>query len=91
MKQAPAISPGINNKIRSIMISSTETRTTPILIPALSGMPIMLSGLPFKDANAVLALARVFILIPNQATPYEPRIPITDIPKIINTFLAGIP
>ena len=68
MKQAPAKCPGTNNKIVSIRINSTDTRQTPIDIPALSGIFKMLSGLPFNDANAVLAFARVFILIPNQAT-----------------------
>ena len=48
------------------------------------------SGLPFKAVNAVLEFANVFILIPNQATKYEPKIPKTDQPKMIRTDLSGI-
>ena len=68
IKHAPAISPGTNSKIISIIISSTETKSTPILIPAFKGILRIFNGFPFNDAKAVLAFARVFILIPNQAT-----------------------
>ena len=91
IKQAPAISPGTNNKIVSININSTDTKQTPIDIPAFNGMFKTFNGFPFKEANEVLALARVFILTPNQATANDPKIPITDQARIINTFLTGIP
>ncbi len=91
IKHAPASSPGTNSKITSIMISSIETNKTPILIPALSGMPSMSIGLPLSAVNAVLEFASVFILIPNQATRYEPKIPRTDQPRIVNTADAFIP
>ena len=68
MKQAPAISPGTNNKIVNIKISSTDTKHTPIDIPAFKGIFKIFKGFPFKDTKAVLAFANVFILIPNQAT-----------------------
>ena len=68
MKQAPAKCPGTNNKIVNIKINSTDTRQTPIDIPAFKGIFKIFKGFPFNDENAVLALAKVFILIPNQAT-----------------------
>src|ERR1035437_4357905 len=74
MKQAPALSPGIKIRMISIMMSSTQTRTTPILIPAFKGICNSLSGLRSNEENAIRLLANVFILMPNQATPYEPRI-----------------
>ena len=90
IKHAPASSPGTNSKITSIMINSIDTSKTPILMPACSGMFKIFSGLPFKAVNAVLEFANVFILIPNQATKYEPKIPKTDQPKMISTDLSGI-
>ena len=39
-----------------------------MLIPAFKGIFKILRGLPFNAAKAVLEFARVFILIPNQAT-----------------------
>ena len=68
IKQAPAISPGINSKITNIKINSIDTNTTPIDIPAFKGKFKIFKGLPFNAVNAVLELAKVFILIPNQAT-----------------------
>ncbi len=67
------------------MISSTQKRRTPMLIPAVSGMLRSFSGFLSSDANAILLFARVFILIPNQATLYEPRIPTTVHPRMSNT------
>ena len=91
IKQAPASSPGTNKSITSIIISSTDTSKTPILIPALSGMFKICSGLPLSAVNAVLEFASVFILMPNQATRYEPRIPKIDHPKMIRTDFNSIP
>ena len=68
MKQAPAMLPGMNNKITNIKINSIDTNTTPIDIPAFKGKFKMFNGFPFNAVNAVLELANVFILIPNQAT-----------------------
>ena len=51
----------------------------------------MFKGFPLSAVNAVLEFARVFILIPNQATRYEPKIPNTDHPRMIKTDLSGIP
>ena len=69
MKLAPANSRGIKSRMISIMISSTQTSRTPMLIPAFSGMLSSLMGLPSREAKAILLLARVFMRMPNQATP----------------------
>ena len=90
IKQAPARCPGTNKRIVNININSTDTKHTPIDIPALRGIFKIFSGLPLRETNAVLAFAKVFILIPNHATPYEPSIPITDQPRIIATSFNGI-
>ena len=90
IKQAPASSPGTNNRITSIMINSIDTSKTPMLIPALRGIFKIFKGFPFSAVKAVLEFARVFILIPNQATRYEPKIPKIDHPKIIRTDFNGI-
>ncbi len=55
--------------------SSTLTRRSPTLMPEFVGILTTSTGFPVRDANAVRAFAFVLILIPNQATPYEPRIP----------------
>ena len=68
MKLAPAYSPGTNIKMISIIVSSSEISTTPILMPAVSGMLSSLMGFLSREANAILELASVFIRIPNQAT-----------------------
>ncbi len=85
IKLAPAYSPGTKRSMMSIIISSREISTTPILIPAFRGMLSNLIGFLSKEAKAILELARVFILIPNQATLYDPSMPITVQPSIINT------
>ena len=91
IKHAPASSPGTNSKMISIIINSIDTSKTPMLIPALRGMLRMFSGFPLSAVNAVLEFASVFILIPNQATRYEPSIPRTDQPKMISTDFSSIP
>ena len=68
IKHAPANSPGINNKIINININSTQINTTPMLIPASNGICSNFNGFLRKEANAIRALAKVFILIPNAAT-----------------------
>ncbi len=68
IKLAPANSLGAKRRIMSIIISSTEIRSTPIDIPASRGMFRSLTGLRSRDANAILLFARVFIRIPNHAT-----------------------
>jgi len=85
IKLAPAYSPGTNIKIASIKINSREINTTPILIPAFKGIFNNLIGFLSRDAKAILAFAKVFILIPNQATLYDPNIPTTVHPSIIAT------
>ena len=56
------------SKITSIKINSTQTSKTPILMPAFKGTLRQFRGLERSARNEVLAFARVFILIPNQAT-----------------------
>ena len=68
-KDGPASSLGIKHRMQIIKKSSTLTRRSPTLIPDLKGMAITFRGLPRSDSNAVLELATVLILIPNQATP----------------------
>ncbi len=69
IKLAPAYSRGTNINMVSIIMSSTEMSTTPMLIPASNGMLRSLSGLRSSEAKAMRLLARVFMRIPNQATP----------------------
>ena len=45
-----------------------EIKTTPILIPAFKGIFKSLIGFLSNEAKAILEFAKVFILIPNQAT-----------------------
>jgi len=68
MKQAPALSLGINNNMINIMMSSTQISNTPILIPDCNGIPTTFRGLDLNDAKAVRELASVLILTPNRAT-----------------------
>jgi len=75
---APAASLGTNSRMMSIMISSTQIRSTPMLMPACSGISYTWSGLPLSDANAVRLFAYVFMRMPNHATEYEPRMPTID-------------
>ncbi len=58
-------------------------------MPDLSGMATTSRGIPFKDENADLEFATVFMRIPNQATPYEPRIPKIEQMRIITIFPNG--
>ena len=69
MKHAPALSLGMNNKIISIKISSTQISNTPILIPDFNGIFTTCRGFHLKAANAVREFAKVFILTQNHATP----------------------
>ena len=68
MKHAPASSAGISNKITNISNSSTQIKTTPMLIPALKGMLSKFKGLRRRDAKAILEFAKVFMRIPYAAT-----------------------
>ena len=77
IKQLPARCSGINNRIISISTSSMHISTMPMLMPARSGMFSRSRGLRRSEANAMRLLAYVFMRTPNQATPYEPRMPIT--------------
>jgi hypothetical protein len=86
IKHAPALSLGINNKMTSIMISSTQISNTPILIPDFKGIFTTCRGLDLKEAKAVRELASVLILTPNHATAYDPKTPSTDQPRIKNTL-----
>ena len=86
IKQAPALSLGINNNMISIIISSTQISNTPMLIPDFKGIFTTCRGLDFKAAKAVRELAKVFILTPNHATPYDHKTPSTDHPRIKITF-----
>ena len=67
------------------MISSTQMSSTPMLMPACSGISYTASGLPRSDANAVRLFANVFMRMPNHATPYEPRMPSTENARIVST------
>ena len=55
--------------MKSIISSSTEINSMPMLMPAFSGMAYTGYGLPRNPANAVLEFANVFTRIPNHATP----------------------
>src|SRR5476649_1789711 len=69
MKHAPASSLGMNSRMQIMQDSSTQTSSSPMLMPACSGMKSVLSELPFSEANAARELAVVLIRIPNHATP----------------------
>jgi len=86
MKQAPALSLGMNNNMISIMISSTQISNTPMLIPDFKGIFTTCRGLDLKAAKAVREFASVLILTPNHATPYDPNTPSTVHQRIKNTF-----
>src|SRR5947207_547323 len=77
MKQGPASSLR-NIRMQIIKNSSTATSSRPTLMPERSGMPRVASGLPCSAENAVRELATVLMRMPNQATPYEPRMPRTE-------------
>ena len=69
IKLAPANSRGTNNNMNNIIISSTQIKSTPMLIPASRGIFKSFKGFLSREANAILLFARVFIRIPYQATP----------------------
>ena len=69
MKHGPASSGGMNARMQIMKKSSIATRSRPTLIPDLSGMRSVASGIPFRAENAVRELATVLIRMPNQATP----------------------
>jgi len=89
MKQGPASS-FRKTRIQIIKKSSTLTRSSPTLIPDVVGMLTTSTGFPVRDANAVRAFAFVFILIPNQATPYEPAIPRMEQRRITSISPKGV-
>jgi hypothetical protein len=68
MKQGPARSLR-NTRMQIMKKSSTLTRSRPTLIPDFRGILTTLTGLPAREAKAVLEFAFVLILMPNQATP----------------------
>jgi len=68
IKLAPASSRGTKHSIINIMISSTQTKSTPMLMPASRAIFKSLSGFLSNEVNATLLLAKVFMRIPYQAT-----------------------
>ncbi len=88
IKLGPTSSFGRKTNMQIIKNSSTLTRRSPTLIPDVRGILTTSTGFPVRDVNAVLEFAHVLILIPNHATPYEPRMPrmeesrITSMPPI---------
>ena len=59
----------MNNRINSMISSSTEISSMPMLMPAFSGISEIAYGLPRNAANAVREFANVLTRIPNHATP----------------------
>src|ERR1051325_4017550 len=85
IKQGPARS---LRKMRMQIMknNSTATSSKPTLLPQRSGMPRVASGLPFSAEKAVRELDVVLMRMPNQATPYEPRMPKIEQSRIITTL-----
>ena len=69
MKQGPTSSRGRNVRMQIMKNNSTDTSNMPTLMPDLSGIKRVCSGLPFNAENAVRELATVLMRMPNQATP----------------------
>src|SRR5262245_51338400 len=69
MKHGPTNALGRNTRMQIMKNSSTQTSSSPTLMPERSGMPSVASGLPFSAENAVRELAVVLIRMPNHATP----------------------
>ena len=89
----PDLCPGANETVRKL--SSEGAAEIPALAQKL-GVKILAPYVPMinhqvyaaveaDDANAVREFAYVLMRIPNQATPYEPRIPSTDQAKMRST------
>src|ERR1700677_1264151 len=74
MKQGPARS-FRNIRMQIMKNNSTATSKRPTLMPERNGMPRVLSGLPLSAEKEVRELETVLMRMPNQATPYEPRMP----------------
>src|SRR6266446_3628236 len=90
MKQGPASSLR-NIRMQIMKNSSTATSSRPTLMPERSGMPSVARGLPLSAEKAVRELDTVLMRMPNQATPYEPRMPRTDASKITNPLRISSP
>ncbi len=90
IKLAPASSRGTNIKMANIIISSTQINSTPMLIPASRPIFKSLRGFLSRLENADRLLASVFMRMPYQATLYDPRMPSTVQPRMINTPPMGV-
>src|SRR3972149_2160940 len=77
-KDGPASSLGTKARMQIMKNSSTLTNKRPTLIPERRQMLMMFMGSPPREAKAARELATVLILMPNQATPQEPRMPIPE-------------
>ncbi len=71
-----------------MMNNSVEISSMPMEMPDFIGMAYTGNALPSKEANAVRLLASVLMRMPNQATPYEPAIPISEKTRMITTSAA---
>ncbi|OPY73466.1 MAG: hypothetical protein A4E64_02549 [Syntrophorhabdus sp. PtaU1.Bin058] len=89
MKLGPTRSFGRNTRIQIMKKSSTLTRRSPTLMPEVRGILTTSTGFPVSDAKAVLEFAMVLILMPNHATPYEPRMPKIEHTSMISIFPKG--
>ena len=90
MKAGPTSAVGRNLRMQIMKNNSTLTNNKPTLMPLRKGMASTGRPWPFKLAKAVRLFAMVLIRIPNQATPYEPRIPSTLADRITNTENASL-
>jgi hypothetical protein len=59
----------MNSRMHNMMNNSTLMSSMPMLIPASSGIECSGYGRPFRLANAMRELAKVFTRMPNHATP----------------------
>src|SRR5262249_49732360 len=77
-KQYPTIVRGTNNRMITIMTSSSKIRNRPTDMPARRGMFTTFHGSPLREANAVREFAHVLTRMPYHATRYEPPMPTTE-------------
>ncbi len=88
-KQTPTIWRFTNNRMMTIITSSSEIRNRPIDIPDRSGIFTTSHGSPRSEANAVRQLAYVLMRMPYHATAYDPAIPTTANSKTYNSLRTG--
>ena len=69
IKQGPANVMGKKSKMPIMKSNSMATSKRPTLMPDLSGMSRVASGLPLSAEKAVRELATVLMRMPNHATP----------------------